>query len=105
VLLQTRMPRHEVVLAAQHADPARLVAPERVRRVALGLPPSRALAAVTGTHASEWLNPTPVNLDVSGPSQGSWLVRAVDWETLAEGLASLGPKPRGVRVVVDPHRV
>lgn len=105
VLLQTHLPRHEVVQAAQHADPSRLVAPERERRALLGLPPARALAAVTGTHASEWLHPVPLGLEVSGPAGGRWLVRADDWDTLGDGLAALGPKPRGVRVEVDPHRV
>lgn len=105
VLLQTHMPRHEVVLAAQHADPSRLIAPERERRSQLRLPPVSALASVTGTHAAEWLHPTPRELEVSGPSQGTWLVRAVNWQVLGDGLALLGAKPRGVRVEVDPHRV
>lgn len=105
LLLQTNQPRHEVLQSALLADPARLVGPERERRALLGLPPTMALAAVTGTAASGWLHPTPVGLEVSGPAQGRWLVRAADWEQLADGLAALGPRPRGVRVEVDPHRV
>jgi len=105
VVLQTNQPRHEVIQAALHADPSRLEQPERERRSLLGLPPFRALAAVTGTQASAWLHPTPLGLDVVGPAQGRWLVRAESWEALADALASLGARPRGVRVEVDPHRV
>ena len=45
VLVQTRMPDHEAVRAAAHADPALLAAAERELRPALGLPPFGALAA------------------------------------------------------------
>ncbi|CAB4739465.1 MAG: hypothetical protein F2934_03160 [Actinobacteria bacterium] len=105
VLLQTDLPRHEVVQAALHADPSRLVEPERERRLLLGLPPARAIAAVSGTAASSWLQPCPLGLELSGPAQGRWLVRALTWDDLADGLQTLGPRPRGVRVEVDPHRV
>jgi primosomal protein N' (replication factor Y) len=105
VLIQTEDPRHEVVQAALHADPSRLLAAERTRRETLGLPPARAMAAVTGTAAGDWLRSVPLGFDVSGPAQGRWLVRAADWDTLADGLEQLGGRPRGVRIEVDPHRV
>jgi primosomal protein N' (replication factor Y) len=105
VLLQTRMPHHEVVQAAVHADPQRLVAAERARREELHLPPVSALAAVSGAAAGTWLAGAPASLAVSGPVSGRWLVRAADHDELAAALWALGPRPRGVRVEVDPHRV
>jgi primosomal protein N' (replication factor Y) len=105
VLLQTNQPRHEVVQAALHADPSRLAPAERERRELLGLPPVRALAAVTGTLAPSWLRSAPAGLEVAGPAGGRWLLRATTWDVLADALESLGPRPRGVRVEVDPHRV
>lgn len=105
IVLQTNQPRHEVIQAVLHADPSRLVGPERERRKLLGLPPFRALAAVTGTLGASWLHPTPLGLEVAGPVSGRWLVRADGWQALGDGLAALGPRPRGVRVEVDPRRV
>ena len=48
LLLQTFLPRHEVVQAALLADPGRLTGPETERRRLLSLPPFAALAAVSG---------------------------------------------------------
>jgi primosomal protein N' (replication factor Y) len=105
VVLQTTQPRHEVVQAALHADPSRLVGPEQERRRLLSMPPERALAAVTGTAAGSWLTSLPSGATATGPSNGRWLVRSTSWDTLADALSSLPARPRGVRVEVDPHRV
>ena len=51
LLVQTRMPDHEVVDAALHADPARLAVVEAARRAALRFPPETAVAAVSGQAA------------------------------------------------------
>jgi hypothetical protein len=99
------MPQHEVVQAAVHADPQRLVEAERAQRAELQLPPVTALAAVSGAAAGAWLAGVAPSLAVSGPAEGRWLVRAADHDDLAAGLWALGPRPRGVRVEVDPHRV
>ena len=48
VLVQTRIPDHEVLAAAAHADPALLAVPERALRRSLGLPPFGALALLRG---------------------------------------------------------
>ena len=53
LLVQTFLPRHEVVQAALLADPGRLVEPERARRRLLGLPPFAALAAISGAGSDE----------------------------------------------------
>jgi primosomal protein N' (replication factor Y) len=104
IAVQTYQPRHEVIQAALHADPARLVEPELARRQLLGFPPAKALAVVSGVVAGEWLA-RATELDVRGPADDRWLVRADSWEQLADGLSALGPRPRTVRVAVDPHRL
>ncbi len=48
VLVQTRLPRHEVIEAAVRADPGLLADAERPRRKLLDLPPYAALARLTG---------------------------------------------------------
>ncbi len=105
ILIQTHSPRHEVIDAALHADPARLVPPELARRTLLGLPPVRALAAVSGAAGGDWLAPDASGLEIAGPADGRWLVRAASWGDMADGLQALGPRPKGVRVEVDPHRL
>src|SRR6185312_9104725 len=46
LLVQTFLPRHEVLQAVLHADPSRAAKVELSRRELLGLPPFAALAAV-----------------------------------------------------------
>ena len=48
LLVQTFLPRHEVLQAVLHADPSRVAKVELSRREMLGLPPFAALAAVSG---------------------------------------------------------
>ena len=107
VVVQTRLPRHEVIDAALHADPGRLVAAERATRAALGYPPFSALAVVSGVAAPAFVDRlgSPAGLDVMGPNDGRWLVRAPDHATLAEALAAVERPPGRLRVEVDPHRV
>ena len=54
MLVQTRMPDHEVLQAAVHADPALLAVPERALRLSLGLPPFGALALLRGPGAAAY---------------------------------------------------
>jgi primosomal protein N' (replication factor Y) len=106
VLVQTRVPDHEVLDAAIHGDPTRLSGPERARRVALGFPPASALAQVSGPAAPELverLRPLPVEL--LGPDDGRWLVRALDASALADAFAAAGRPPGRLRIEVDPLRI
>jgi primosomal protein N' (replication factor Y) len=107
IIVQTRLPRHDVLDAALHADPGRLVDTERARRRSLGFPPYAAIAAVTGSGTEQFaaaLRAVP-QLAVLGGAERI-LVRAEDWATLADGLASV-ERPIGsrVRVEVDPPRI
>jgi len=106
LLVQTRVPGHEVIDAAVHADPARLAVVESARRAALGLPPERAVAVVSGESAAAFAASvgTLAGIEVLGPNRDQWLVRAADHPTLCAALAAT-PRPRGrLRVAVDPLR-
>ena len=108
VLLQTRLPRHEVVQAALLAEPSRASDVERERRAILRFPPSSALAHISGAPAGEYVEPLRARRDVEvlGPaSDGSSLVRAADVRTLCDALAAT-PRPGGrLRVAVGPARI
>jgi primosomal protein N' (replication factor Y) len=107
LLIQTRLPRNEVITAALHADPGRLVVVERERRQALGFPPYAALAEVSGEAAATYVESLgqPLGLTVLGPADGRWLVRAPDHQTLCEAQAATTRPPGRLRVAVDPLRV
>jgi len=104
ILVQTRVPDHEVLDAAVHADPGRLTTAELARREALRLPPYTALAEVSGSDAATMVASLPPSVESLGPDGDRWLVRAPDHTILCDALASV-TRPRGrVRVVVDPAR-
>jgi primosomal protein N' len=96
------------VVAAVSADPATLADAESEMRTALGLPPFRAMAVVSGAQAdalgTDLRAAAPDGVEVHGPFDGSWSVRAPDHRTLCDLLAAV-PRPAGrVRVEVDPTR-
>lgn len=107
VLVQTRLPAHEAILAALGADPSILTEVERSLRASLHLPPAAAMAIVSGQQAGEYcaavlaLDPA---VEVSGPDQGRYLLRAPDHATLCSTLAHLRRPPGRLRVEVDPVR-
>nr|MDQ6909944.1 hypothetical protein [Actinomycetota bacterium] len=106
LVIQTRLPGHEVIDAAVHADPARLTVIEAARRAALGFPPERALAVVSGDGAGEFAAALrgAGDVDVMGPAAGRWMVRAANHQQLCDALAAT-PRPKArTRVMVDPLR-
>ena len=107
VLLQTRLPRHEVVQAALLADPSRASDAERDRREMLRFPPFAAIAHVSGASANDFVEPLRGRIDVEvlGPAaDGSYLLRSTDVRLLCDALAAT-PRPGGrLRVAVDPVR-
>jgi primosomal protein N' (replication factor Y) len=105
VLVQTRLPGHEVVDAALHADPSRFTVVESARRAALRLPPETAMALVSGEAAPAFVAALGPGVEVLGPADGRWLVRAPDHAVLADALAAAGRPPGRLRVEVDPRRV
>ncbi|HEX7166389.1 MAG TPA: hypothetical protein VF230_05340, partial [Acidimicrobiales bacterium] len=104
--LQTRLPQHEVVQAALLGDPSRVTDAEAPKRALLGFPPAAALAAISGAAAEEYVDRLValghLGVDVIGPSDGRWLVRAPDHQTLCDALAAVDRPPGRVRVAVDP---
>ena len=106
LVVQTRQPGHEVLQAVLHADPGRLVEAEAARRRLLGLPPYAALAQVSGAAAAEFVDRlgAPEGVDVLGPRNGAWLVRADGPEALADALASVERPAGRLRIEVDPAR-
>lgn len=106
ILVQTFLPHHEVVTAAQLADPGRIVAGERERRRLLGLPPFGAYAEIGGSGSDEFvasLAPTGSVSVVGGDER--YVARADDWLELGTVL-SAGERPSGsrLRIAVDPPR-
>jgi primosomal protein N' (replication factor Y) len=108
VLVQTRAPDHPVLAAVVRGDPAAALAGEREMRLAAGLPPFSALAAVSGPRAQAYaadLEAAGVEpgLTVSELPDGRRLVRAPSSGALSDALAHV-PRPsgRGLRVEVDP---
>ena len=111
LLVQTRMPGHEVVEAVAHGRPQAVTDAETGRRGALRYPPFGALAELSGDeHALEGTVTAlgGFDVDVFGPSDGRALVRADDPDVLAVALSGAAPvgRARGrLRVAVDPPRV
>jgi primosomal protein N' (replication factor Y) len=107
VLVQTRLPDHEVVQAALRADPGRVTEAERARRSLLRFPPVTAMAVVSGPSAAAFMEAfgRPPGVEVLGPADGRWLLRADEHGPLLDALAGT-PRPGGrLRVEVDPLRL
>jgi primosomal protein N' (replication factor Y) len=107
LLVQTRLPNHEVLQAALLADPTRVAAAESVRRQELGYPPAAALAVVSGASAPAWVESFGhrSGVELLGPADGRWLVRAGDHRTLCDAIASVPRPPGRLRIEIDPLRL
>ena len=104
VLVQTRVPGHETLAAAVHADPGLLAEAERPVRAQLGLPPFGALALLRGPGAPAFaagLSGAGA-VEVSALAEDRFLVRADDHAALADGLAAVERPSGRLRVEVDP---
>jgi primosomal protein N' (replication factor Y) len=104
ILVQTRNPSHEVIAAALATDPAVVCTADWPRREMLGLPPAASLAAVGGEAAREWIQRFghPQGVEVQGPNDGWWLLRADDPVTLA---GAVKRPPGRLRLRVDPMQL
>jgi len=107
VMVQTRLPTHDVIEAGLHGDPERLRSAESVRRSALGFPPFCALAVVSGPAAPDLVARIDgtEGIEVLGPDENRWLLRAADPDSLSAALALAGRPAGRVRVEVDPLRI
>jgi len=106
VVLQTRQPDHPAIGAALRGDPDRFTGPEAQVRKELRLPPSTALALLSGAGADTFA------ADISGGAvevaeleSGQWLVRASDHQALCDALRATPRPAERLRIEVDPVRV
>jgi primosomal protein N' (replication factor Y) (superfamily II helicase) len=114
LLLQTRVPDHEVVQAVADGDPRLVVAAETARRQALNFPPFGGLAEVRGAGeavAAVCVAVAEARVTVLGPvADGtSALLRAPSFSELCDALAAPGvdaARTKGrLRIDVDPRRI
>ena len=107
VLVQTRLPDHEVLGAAVRGDPGLLARPELALRRELSLPPVGAMALASGTGAGEFAAQAAAGggTEAADLGDGRWLLRSATTRELCDALARV-PRPRGrLRVEVDPTTV
>ena len=87
VLVQTRVPDHDVLRAAVAGDPDLFT--ERELRRELRLPPFSALAAVRSCAVPVLAPEAEAGVEVSPLAPGRWLLRAPDHRTLCDAVATL----------------
>ena len=106
LVVQTRLPDHEVLRAVSLADPDIVTAAETARRIDLRLPPYGALAVVSGAAALDVVQQLrgDERVQVGGPASGPYQIRASTSEVLADALAGIVRPSGRVRVEVDPMR-
>lgn len=104
VLVQTRLPHHGVIEAAVGADPSAWAEAEAEARAALGLPPSVAMALVSGEAADAFVAELAA-VEVQGPADGGYRLRAPNHSTLCDALAAAPRPPGRLRIEVDPLRI
>ena len=108
LLLQTRMPDHEVVQAALHGDPTPVTEAERARRDEFRFPPVVALAEASGEAADAFArslrDADHPQVEVRGPIDGRWRITAPDHQRLCDALDSIERPPGRLRLAVDPTR-
>ena len=107
ILVQTFVPKHEVLDAVLHADPGRLLGKEMARREALGFPPAAALAVLSGPSAAEFATGLALSgVQTARTLDGSVLLRSPSWEALGDAIAA-NPRPKAarLRIEVDPPRL
>ena len=107
VVVQTRQPEHEVILAAGSGDPALVAVAERDRRRPLRLPPYGAQVSISGEGAAALIDSfgTVKGVQVRGPLDGRWLLRAESHTPILDRLAEIERPAARVRIDVDPLRV
>jgi len=107
LLVQTRLPDHETLQAAVHADPGRLAVPERALRQVLGLPPFGAVALLRGPGAAAFAEGLAVDpaVEVARVEDDRWMVRAPDHAIMADALAGVPRPAERLRVEVDATEV
>lgn len=106
VAVQTRQPEHPAIRSALIAEPALLSEWDTEMRRSLRLPPFSAIAVVSGEGAPDYVaGLAKSEVEILGPRDGQWMLKAPDHQTLADALASV-PRPAArLRVAVEPARL
>jgi primosomal protein N' (replication factor Y) len=107
LVVQTRQPDHPVLQAVLHAEPGRLDEYLAAQRRGLRWPPYGAVAEISGAGAAHFVESLARfdGLEILGPVDDRYLLRAPTPEALADSLSS-GTRPsERLRVAVDPPRV
>lgn len=109
ILVQTRLAGHPVLAAVADADPAAWLRSEVERRRQMRQPPAVPWVLISGAAAEQFVErlsawPDASALDIAGPADGIWRVRADRRDTLLDALAATERPPGRLRVAVDPMR-
>lgn len=106
LLVQTRSPDDQTLVAARASDPGRLADTERPLRTVVQMPPAAALALVSGQAGEAFMESfgSPEGVAVQGPVDGAWRLRSADHKVLCDALAAAERPPGRLRIEVDPVR-
>ena len=106
VVLQTAVPRHELLMGLVAGDLSAHVTAETTRRQRLRLPPFGALAELSGPGVASAQTVLAQSMLVEVAARDdSTLVRAANWHDLSVALATLPRTKQRLRIAVDPPRV
>ena len=102
MLVQTRMGEHRVLDAARRAEPAALTTALATQADQMRWPPAIAQAEVSGKGAPGFIERlgNPIGLQVLGPNEDRWLIRADDNDTLVTELARVDRGDDRLRLAV-----
>jgi primosomal protein N' (replication factor Y) len=80
---------------------------EAARREQLRFPPAATIAVVGGEAAEAYVERVghPLGVQVQGPDDGRWLLRAEDRAVLLDHLATVDRPPGRLRLWIDPARI
>ena len=103
VLVQTRLGEHRVLEAARRADAGPLTQAWAAQAEAMGWPPAIAQAEVSGAGAPGFIERlgNPIGLDVLGPNDDRWLIRAATNRLLVDELARIDRGDERLRIAVS----
>lgn len=103
VVVQTRLGEHRVVDAAQRGDPAALRAELTAQAEQMSWPPAVAQAEISGPGASGFIERLghPLGINVLGPRDGRWLVRAAEIAQLVAALDEVDRGDERLRIAID----
>ncbi|MDG1844777.1 MAG: hypothetical protein P8J01_00120 [Acidimicrobiales bacterium] len=106
VIVQSRQPNHPLFGLIAAGDIETWASVESKRRQLLEYPPYGHIALISGEGAEEFIKGLNgiTNLQILGPNEGAWLIRASNPEELAEALSKIQRPKARLRVAIDPCR-